>query len=102
MAIVRGNLRVGERLVLGCEPPGGTDAHSSATVVGGSADGLGATREELEEGSEVGAGVGSRNVGPGWGVSEVRSTRFPPIKKPGLLAPGQSRSRAIRTRWIHF
>ena len=23
-------------------------------------------------------------------------------KKSGLLTPGQSRSRAIRTRWIHF
>ena len=36
------------------------------------------------------------------GVSEVSSTRFPLIKKSGLLTPGHSRSRAIRTRWIHF
>ena len=36
------------------------------------------------------------------GVSEVRSTRFCLIKKSGLLTPGQSRSRAIRTRLLHF
>ena len=36
------------------------------------------------------------------GVSEVRSTRFPLIKKSGLSTPGQSRSRAIKARWFYF
>ena len=36
------------------------------------------------------------------GLSEVSSTRFCLIKKIGLSDPGSSRSRAIRTRLIHF
>ena len=35
-------------------------------------------------------------------MSEVRSTRFPLIKKSGLSTPGESRSGAIREHWFYF
>ena len=66
-------------------------------------------RREVREMDAVSAQVGHSalfDFVPGkqqaLGVSEVRSTRFCLIKKSGLLTPGQSRSRAIRTRLIHF
>jgi len=65
VANVRGRVEIGECGVLGGESSRAADAHSRSSVDGGRQDGLGSSREDLEELSDVAAGIRSPLIGSG-------------------------------------